>query len=246
MILIFAQATVMDHEDGHDDHDHDDHDHDHGELCTCRAEELGITIDCANTDAMSNALKTLQEMACQQGTNCKTKPECDKAFILLRTHHDYCLHAQVPDDVSKELHDYEGACSECTIAKQFDSSLPMCDAPTCSDAAAIKEAHDYLELASNGCATDCAQSECGAKFRVLRAAHDLCDVNDLPQEVEEGIHDFEDACAAQDCNAHAKDDEILECHEHEHDDEHEHDESAAIYTTPVSIVLLSLAHFAMQ
>jgi hypothetical protein len=37
-------------------------------------------------------------------------------------------------------------------------------------------------------------------FQTIRAAHDSCDHDDIPEAAEDALHEFEDACAASDCN----------------------------------------------
>lgn len=157
------------------------------------------------------AMKTLKDKKCASGTTCKTDEECEKAYFVVQAHHDHCAADEVPKAVAADLHDFESSCSSCHIAKKLDKSLPTCDEADCAAGDALQAAFDYLEDESNGCASDCSANECGKNFQMLRAAHDACEIDDLPQAVEEGIHDFEDACAAQECNVGTEEPD-LECH----------------------------------
>jgi hypothetical protein len=170
--------------------------------CACRAKALGFQIDCANKGALLDALKTLQDNDCATGANCKSKSVCDKAFALAQTHHDFCLEDQVPEEVEKAVHTYEDVCDSCEIMRQFNAALPVCAPTECGDTMGFRAAFDYIENAANRCLeTNCSNAECAANYRRLRGAHDRCEEDDLPKMIEEAVHDLEDVCAAQECNA---------------------------------------------
>lgn len=98
------------------------------------------------------------------------------------------------------VHDYEDNCENCDIKKKFDPVLPACDAPICNGTSTtITNAYAALTSASAGCLTSCTAT-CGASFRILRAAHDACDENDITTDIEKAIHDYEDVCKTQSCN----------------------------------------------
>ena len=77
----------------------------------------------------------------------------------------------------------------------------MCGTPICSmTSAPLMSAYDVLTNATNKCLTECSSAACGAAYKIIRAAHDACNANDIPTTFEDAIHDYEDACAAQSCN----------------------------------------------
>ncbi len=55
-------------------------------------------------------------------------------------------------------------------------------------------------MQSNGCSTDCSQNQCAENYRIIRAYHDTCDEDDITEDIEEAIHDFEEVCEDQGCN----------------------------------------------
>merc|ERR1712107_129084 len=50
-----------------------------------------------------------------------------------------------------------------------------------------------------GCATTtaCAAAGCSAAIKIVLMAHDTCPENKLPNNLENALHDYEDACSAQ-------------------------------------------------
>lgn len=190
--IAFFAALVL----AHDGHDHDDHD-DHVEQCACVAKELGFVIDCKNQSAMSTAYKLLTDNSCN-AAKCKTDAACKQAYFLVQAHHDHCLSDQVPKDIEGGLHSFEAFCEGCTVSKQFTPSRAVCPKVACNAAATFTAAHAYLT--ANNCSSACGSGKCAANFRLIRAAHDTCEHDDVPQDVEVAIHEFEDACAAQECN----------------------------------------------
>jgi hypothetical protein len=187
-----ASVVVADH----DGHDHD-HDHEHEESCACVAKELGFTIDCKAQAAITAAFKVLKDSGCA-AAKCKTDAACKKAFSLVQAHHDHCFTDQVPSEVETGLHLFEQHCEMCIIAKQFMPSRPVCPTIKCTAATSFTDAHTYLK--NNNCSTTCTSTECAANFRIIRAAHDTCEHDDLPTEIEEAIHTFEDVCTEAECN----------------------------------------------
>jgi hypothetical protein len=49
------------------------------------------------------------------------------------------------------------------------------------------------------CASDCTSSACTNAFQTIVAFHDTCDEDDLIDEIEHELHEFEDVCEAN-CN----------------------------------------------
>lgn len=208
---------------------HDGHDHEHVEQCACVAMELGFVIDCKNASAISTAYKTLTDNSCN-AAKCKTDAACKKAYFLVQAHHDHCLSDQVPKDVEGGLHTFEAFCEGCTVGKQFAPSRAACPKAACNAAANFTAAHAYLN--ANNCSTACGSGECAANFQILRAAHDTCEHDDVPQEVEVAIHDFEDACAAQECNTVAA--AFTPTCSDDHDHDHDHETKGTTATAPTS------------
>lgn len=167
----------------------------HGASCACEAENTGFSINCEDPDAMVNALAMLQSNGCQ--TDC-TSSTCSRNFLVIQSHHDYCLEGQVPETVEEGLHDYEDACEECDITPLPDPNLPTCPDVNCKVDGEGNAA--YQALLSEGCLADCSSQSCGDNYRILNAAHDLCPEDSLTPEAEEGLHDLGEPCASQGCN----------------------------------------------
>ena len=64
--------------------------------CACEAEELGFQINCAATDVMLSSMAFLKSSGC--ATDCSS-PECEKNYLIVQSHHDYCPEAGVPEEV---------------------------------------------------------------------------------------------------------------------------------------------------
>jgi len=198
------------------EHDHADHDeHDHGS-CACEAEKYGFTIDCAKTDAMTEAMSALVAENCAQ--DCMSD-SCHKNFFIVQAHHDFCLHEEVPSTVLDGFHDFEGVCHECEIVKKRDPSLPECPVAKCDGSGDDA----YQVLLEGGCMDGCDQTTCGESYRILRSEHDNCAHDTMSTTAAKGIHSFEEVCAASNCNSLATDDEVIDqlvCHDHDHGPDH--------------------------
>lgn len=190
-VILMAGAVVA-----------DDHDHDHGhggEQCACVAEELNFAIDCttAGEQAVTDAYNFLVTNNCATGDACHDNADCQKNYYIIESHHDHC--PSTPEAVEKGIHDFEAGCDSCIIARQYNSNLPQCTQPQCDQSVVASTA--YNTLISNNCNVSCTADVCGDNYKIIRAYHDMCGEDDITQDIEEGIHDFEDACAAQGCNA---------------------------------------------
>ena len=174
------------------DHAHDGHDHEL-ESCACKAQELGFNIDCSQRDLLLTALSTLQANQCD--IDC-SPIVCHKNFLIVQSHHDFCLHDEVPGPVEDAFHDFEDACGGCKITKKRDPDLLDCPAAVCDN----RGDRAYQVLLTSGCLDDCSTSVCASNYQILRAEHDLCDHDKLSESSETGIHDFEEICAAFGCN----------------------------------------------
>jgi hypothetical protein len=223
IVLLFAAIAAA-----HDDHEHE-------ESCACVAKELGFAIDCTAQAPIVAAFKLLQDSACG-AAKCKTDAACKKAFALVQAHHDHCFTDQVPTEIEAGLHAFEAHCETCAINKQFMPSRPACAAVVCSAAANFTAAHTYLK--DNNCSTACGAAQCAANFQIVRAAHDTCDHDDVPTEIEEAVHTFEDACSAQECNTVAAT-FTPTCTDDDHDHDHDTTGAAGTTTVPTSSATLS-------
>lgn len=66
----------------------------------------------------------------------------------------------------------------------------------CSDTAAMLEA--LMVLKSSGCQSDCSSPECEKNWYIVQAHHDYCDEDDMPNEIEDDFHDFDEVCESCD------------------------------------------------
>ena len=175
--------------------------------CACEAVEFGFDIDCNNTAAMLNALTFLKASTC--ATDC-TSTDCEKNWLIMQVHHDYCPEERLPEEIEDAFHDYDMTCKHCDIVKTFIEGAPDCPVPVCTDSSGNDA---YVSLVEGGCLTDCSSDTCRDYFFLLRAVHDGCEEGALTTDTEKGLHDLEAACAAQNCNAPAGLEDPLVCDE---------------------------------
>ena len=188
--------------EGHDDHAKVDL-----PKCACHAAAEGWKIDCSATAAMNNALTYLETTS----NNCETKDhsaECEKNFNIINTHHDHCNHDEVPETIEKEIHEFEGFYTDCQIEREWYTLGGVCDEVHCEESGTKAELTTAInDLKSNNCnatATSCAADKCKAAFQKVLMAHDTCDHDDVPTEVEQTLHDYEEACDSVRCNTATK------------------------------------------
>jgi hypothetical protein len=164
--------------------------------CACEANELGFTIDCstAGHQAQLDALGVLQAKGCDK--DCSSD-ECHKNFLIVQSHHDFCLHGDVPELSEDSFHIYEGKCEECSIIKKRDPALVDCPPAKCDDSGNAA----FQGLLANNCLTDCSTDVCAGFYQVLRVEHDRCGHDTLSQVSENGLHEYEEPCEAVSCNA---------------------------------------------
>ena len=168
--------------------------------CGCVAKEQGWTVDCSKPEVVTSALAYLRANNCGSAATCQdASNECRRNYFILNAHHDYCPESALPEEAEDGLHEFEAFCEQCTIQRIFDQALPVCARPQCSDPTPVLTAFEALQ--SNNCQQMCGSAVCGDNYKIVRAYHDLCAENEVPETVEEGIHDFETACEAQSCNA---------------------------------------------
>jgi hypothetical protein len=199
MIALFALLSLASLAAGHGDEDHD-----HEESCACVAKELDFKIDCSNMAVVNASFAALGTNACLTGTTCKTNKACEKDFAIVLSHHDHCLAGVLPTSVEDGLHNYEDVCEPCHINRAFDPKLTPCPAVNCSDSTGHAAAIAFLKDAANNCKSTACAANCTAPWKRLRLVHDTCEENDIPRDAEALLHELEDSCAANDCNAFDK------------------------------------------
>lgn len=176
--------------DGHEHHS-----------CACQAEELGFLIDCSDNNAMLQAMAVLQDANNNCKTDC-TSEICHKNYLIVQSHHDYCLHDEVPEPLEDGIHAFEEGCQDCEIVRKPDPNLPNCPAANCNQSG--DEA--YQALLMGGCLNDCNTDHCITNYRILRVVHDTCPEDTLDPLSESGIHDYEETCEAHNCNTQTPND----------------------------------------
>ena len=188
--------------DDHAGHDHHD-DHAAAPECACLAASEGWPLDCTDKTAMAKALTYLEANA-----DCKTKSHsatCEKNYNVIRAHHDHCDHDEVPEEVEKEIHEFESFYTKCKIHRKYDVTIDDCAEAHCDEASELNAT--VTKLAENNCATgtNCQTKDvCKNAYQKILMAHDTCDHDDLPTSVEKAIHDYEDACELSLCNTASK------------------------------------------
>ena len=198
-----VRSASDDSHDSHDSHSHDSHDDDeHGdEDCPCSAEEYGFEIKCV-TETITAAYDSWYEKDCNDTAKSSCSDECQKIFYIVQTHHDYCSDELLDSEVLVGFHDLEESkCEECHIGKQYNPNLDSCPTVMCDN----KDDSDaqVAALSMYNCDTNCSSTACESAYQYVRAYHDTCEDGDeaLTEELEEGIHDYEDACSMNECNS---------------------------------------------
>jgi hypothetical protein len=165
------------------------------ETCACEAKKFGFTIDCttAGHQAQLDALGVLAAKSCDK--DCSSE-ECHKNFILVQSHHDFCLFGDVPELSEDAFHIYEGKCEECRIVKKRDPDLIDCPPAKCDDSGDKA----FQGLIANNCSTACSTDACAGFYQILRVEHDRCHHDTISPLSESGLHEYEDPCASVSCN----------------------------------------------
>lgn len=164
--------------------------------CGCALKKQGLKITCDKT-TVQKAFDALGTSKCS--TDCSSTA-CVKNWLVVTSAHDYCEHEDLPEAIEKGFHTFEEKCApnDCLVKRKYNSALPMCPTPSCSNSTATANA--ITQLTTLGCsATTCAtNANCTAAYRLLRAVHDLCPT--VQGNVLTVIHDYEDPCEAAGCN----------------------------------------------
>jgi hypothetical protein len=209
----------------------DEHAH---HTCACEAKENGFSIDCANSALLLDTLAALIADDCS--TDCSSAA-CNKNFLIMQSHHDFCLHDEVPSPVEDAFHDFEDVCEPCKITRKRDPDLPDCPVSVCDD----RGDEAYRALLTEGCVNACSSSTCGSNYQILRSEHDNCDDGTISESSETGMHSVEEICEAFSCNSLLTAQSVTEqliCTEEE--------ESNAVVASRVSGLLVTLSGIALQ
>jgi len=197
-----------------------------GQSCACAALEYNFNIDCDAKTAMVESYDFMKSAGCAE--DC-SKDACQKAWLIVQAHHDYCNTDSIPPKIEDGFHDFDEKCKSCDISRIETPGAPDCPKATCNDSG--NEAYSFLT--ENGCAQDCSSDECENNYSILRVVHDDCDHDVLSTAAEEGIHDFEDICTPK-CNTPASKTDQLTC-----------TSASPFFTTTVAAAgaIFGIAHF---
>mmetsp|Transcript_3906 Transcript_3906/g.6532 ORF Transcript_3906/g.6532 Transcript_3906/m.6532 type:complete len:237 (-) Transcript_3906:86-796(-) len=166
----------------------------HKNTCACDAEELDFSIECSNGSILTDTLATLIQDGCS--ANCASEA-CKKNFLIIQSHHDFCLHDQIPGVIEDSFHDYDEVCEHCEIFRRRDPILTNCPASVCDG----RGTDSYGAMLVAECLSDCSSTACGANYKILRTEHDNCPEGSISDSAETGIHDFEEICEPYNCNS---------------------------------------------
>ena len=125
--------------------------------------------------------------------------DCKHNYWLMQMHHDHCPHDALDSTIETGLHDFEEFYTDCTIDRLYDPSKDDCPSVSCSNVN-VDLADAVTTLTSSNCKTDCSSTTCKDTFQRILMAHDTCEESQLPHDLENGLHDFEDACENHICN----------------------------------------------
>ena len=189
---------------------------------------------------MLESLAALVEESCS--TDCSSD-SCFRNWLIVQSHHDFCLHDEVPEAVEDSFHDYEDVCEEeCIIFRRRDPVLADCPAAVCEGS---KGDNAFAAMVEADCMSDCSSETCSTNYKILRTEHDNCENGGVGMTAETGLHDLEEICEAQNCNSLFTDEDVaaqLVCvpeEEEEEDDhdEHDHDEEKEEMSSGASVIV---------
>ena len=128
--------------------------------------------------------------------------ECKDNYWLVQMHHDHCPHDALDVSIEHGMHDFEGFYNDCTIARKYDPTKDACPSVSCSSVN-VDLQNAVTTLTAENCNTDCSTTTCINTFQRMLMAHDTCEESQLPTDLENGLHSFEDACENHVCNANS-------------------------------------------
>ena len=100
----------------------------------------------------------------------------------------------------KLFHDFEDGCAGCDISRPYNADLNKCSTVDCDNS---QLANLMLQTLENDCpdGTNCCNTNnTQAAYTIIYSMHAVCDHDDVPESVEKGIHEFEEACHDVSCN----------------------------------------------
>lgn len=151
---------------------------------------------------------------------------CQQAFFTIQAHHDYCNHTVLTTAQELLMHDYENNCAACKVDRMYMPGMPLCDKvpdETCLDqknnethpwytaqtaiaylAASCPAGPDGTVAANTCCSRDGVKDllEINA-FDIIYVYHEYCGTH-IPEEIEDGLHFYEEACEDFLCNTVAE------------------------------------------
>ena len=205
----YSSERLWRREEGHEDHG--------GEKCACAGGETDhpFTIDCTDTTTIRAAATTLDsctatDAGCKDATpNSDGVLVCNQAFLILQAHHDYCEHDTLLAAEELQVHDFEAVCVNCEVDRSYGANLQQCEeighclcdaaGESTSAAMAALAVLDTDCTANGGASTCCSTTATQNAFRTVVAYHDHCG-HDLPEAIEDGLHNYEGACFNSFCN----------------------------------------------
>eukprot|EP00548_Thalassiothrix_antarctica_P017662 CAMPEP_0194194158 /NCGR_PEP_ID=MMETSP0154-20130528/75429_1 /TAXON_ID=1049557 /ORGANISM="Thalassiothrix antarctica, Strain L6-D1" /LENGTH=750 /DNA_ID=CAMNT_0038918561 /DNA_START=233 /DNA_END=2482 /DNA_ORIENTATION=+ len=154
--------------------------------------------------------------------DCSGNAQCGTNFQTLLAVHDLCEEDTLSLSAELGFHEMEESCAQfaCNLSDgSTDSKQLVCDdhdshddggddhkehlscacaaedhgfAIDCGNGQAMIEALAALNI--NDCLTDCTSEICETNFFIIQAHHDYCLESELPDDIEDGLHIFEDVC----------------------------------------------------
>ena len=198
------------------------------EECACEYEELNLTMNCTNSGAIQEAYDNwFLSSICNSTSDCgdsegdsSEAANCQMYYYFVQGHHDYCPDDDIPDEILVGFHTMEdGGCEDCEVDKQYNPDVGDCPSVNCDNSTDAQIQVDNLSMYN--CSLNCSLNICISSFQLIRAYHDDCEDGDaaLIDDLETGIHDYEEPCEDYECNTHNSTFEFV-CDEDDHDHDH--------------------------
>ena len=127
---------------------------------------------------------------------------CKNNYWLMQMHHDHCPHNALDKSIELDFHDFEAFYTDCEIERLYDPTKDTCPSVSCSSVN-VDLANAVKSLNDENCDTACSSTVCINTFQRILMAHDTCEESQLPTDLEEGLHTFEDACGDHLCNVYS-------------------------------------------
>ena len=103
--------------------------------CATSSTDATLTADTVAENCQAPKVFTLTDAdACDAKTG--DVMICHQAFFIIQAHHDACEHDTLTADQEELVHDFEGSCTACEIARAKEVGLAACTVPAdCDDPA---------------------------------------------------------------------------------------------------------------